>query len=111
MSTREQWGQGRGVRGEGHGYAEVPYQSEVCVRGTTRKEGLAKGAKPKMSNFLSWHEASSLLEVDEGKERGRREAGTLLAEERPFSTASYFLSPFLHCRGSPCPPSTQGSAP
>lgn len=56
------------MRGEGHGYAEVPYQSEVCVRGTTRKEGLAKGAKPKMSNFLSWHEASSLLEVDEGKE-------------------------------------------
>lgn len=72
-------------------------ESEVCVRGTTRKQGLAKGAKPKMSNFLSWHEADSLLDVDEGKGRGRRAAGTLLAEERPFSTPSYFLSPFLHC--------------
>lgn len=69
-------------------------ESKVCVRGTTRKEGLAKGAKPKMSNFLSWHKASSLLEVDEGKGWGRREAGTLLAEECLFSTLPLLPVPF-----------------
>lgn len=73
---------GPGARGGGRraqGVLKFPAgESQVYVRGTARKEGLARGAKPKMSNFLSWHEADSLPEVDEGKGWGRREASVPL---------------------------------
>lgn len=63
-------------------------ESQVCARGTVEKEGLSRGAKPKMSNFLSWHEADSLPEMNEEKGWGRREA------ESPFSTVPPTSSPF-----------------
>lgn len=65
-------------------------ESQVYVRGAVEKESLNRGAKPKTSNFLSWREADSLPEMNEGKEWGRREARFPLLHCRP-----YFLSPFL----------------
>lgn len=90
---------------EGMECANVPCRKELdlCKR-TVRKEGLSRWVKPKMSNFLSWHEADPWPEMEEGKGSGRREARI------PLLHSPHFLFPFLPCGSSLCPPSTWGPA-
>lgn len=51
----------------------------------------SRWVKPKMSNFLSWHEADPLPEMEEGKDQGKEKP------ESPFSTPPTSSSPFLPC--------------
>lgn len=69
---------------EGMGCANVFCGKELDLHKRTAREGLSRWVKPKMSNFLSWHEADPLPEMEEGKGSGRREARVLLLHSPNF---------------------------